>query len=235
MAIRAHQGKNSFVARSASTDSKNVPSEVPEMAAEIHAYWFGDGKMNFDLWFGGGPEVDAIVTTRFEALVQSALDGELEEWEATPNGALAKIILLDQFPRNVFRNTPKAFAGDAQAAALSHRLIEKGWIEDFTVFEKQFAVATPLMHSEELEDHEIGQKLTNKWLEEATKAEDSGAINTWETVSTFFGAHTAVIRRFGRYPSRNVALGRANTPEEEKYINEEMNSDWELSQAKIQS
>jgi uncharacterized protein (DUF924 family) len=166
-------------------------------------FWFRE--LSPDQWFRGSAELDAMIRTRFGALVEQAQKGALDSWANTPRGTLALIILLDQFSRNIFRGQRQAFASDGKAAALSQRAIAEGQDKLLTLAERQF-LYMPLMHAED----PAVQKLSLEKFTELKKEMDG--------VLEFAQAHADIIERFGRFPGRNKALGRASTPEEEAFL-----------------
>jgi uncharacterized protein (DUF924 family) len=156
-------------------------------------------------WYAADAALDKRCAGEFAELIADAQAGRLTRWEATPRGALALLILLDQMPRNAFRGTANAYAGDRRARAVAKTAIANG--HDLKVPEpvRQFFYL-PLMHSESLADQERCVRLV------FTRLPDSGADNRHHAV-----LHREVIRRFGRFPSRNAALGRADTEDERAY------------------
>ena len=159
-----------------------------------------------DKWFGSDPALDAEIRARFEALWRSGHAGELDEWENEPNGALALIILFDQFPRNMFRGRAEAFASDARAREIAKRAIaQKRDLEAPASI--RFFFYLPLEHSEHLPDQEACVRLTKERLGEEHFA------------YPYALSHKAVIERFGRFPARNKALGRPSTEQEQEFLN----------------
>ncbi|MBC8129842.1 MAG: DUF924 domain-containing protein [Rhizobiaceae bacterium] len=153
-------------------------------------------------WFEKDEAFDEEVKRRFEDIYERAAGGELDEWIEEPTGALALVILLDQFPRNMFRGDAKTFSTDARALAIARIALERG--DAHTVGEdiNQF-LAMPLMHSENLAD----QVACVEWM---------GEIGP-ENVS-FAEEHRDIVRRFGRFPHRNAVLGRETTAEERAFL-----------------
>jgi uncharacterized protein (DUF924 family) len=145
--------------------------------------------------------LDETIRTRFGTTLEAAARCELFAWRATPEGRLAEIIVLDQFSRNVYRNTPRAFAQDA----LAQELMASGQDRSLTVAQRSFAYM-PYMHSESALIHE----------QAVTLFSHPGQENNLR----FEHAHKAIIDRFGRYPHRNAALGRSSTAEELAFLNE---------------
>jgi len=182
-------------------------------AADILAFWFGHpdapgyGQARSE-WFRKDSAFDTEIRTRFLASVEAALAGQLDDWAATPPGLLALLILLDQFPRNLFRGEARAFAGDAKALSLAKAALDKGWDKDLLSVEKLF-VYLPFEHSEALADQE--QSLALFAALAAGAPGNDGFLD-------YARRHHEVIARFGRFPHRNAALGRPSTPEEIDYL-----------------
>lgn len=181
-------------------------------AQDILDFWFAPpttpefGKTRA-VWFKKDPDFDAALREQFLKDVEAALAGQLEAWAETPLGLLALVILLDQFPRNLFRGHAKSFAGDARALALAHKAVNEGWDAEYLPVQRWF-LYLPFEHSEQLADQELSLKLFKR-LE--TYPECSGAFE-WAD------KHYRVVARFGRYPHRNLLLGRESTPEELEFL-----------------
>lgn len=157
-------------------------------------------------WYVASDALDATITRRFAGLWQQAMDGALSLWLTHPNGALAYIVLTDQFPRNMFRGTGQAFASDVLALAAAKAAIAQGW--DLRVDEPaRHFFYMPLMHSENLVDQERCVRLVMTRL---PKSDPSGLRHA--------RAHREVIRRFGRFPYRNDALARITQKSEAEYL-----------------
>jgi uncharacterized protein (DUF924 family) len=157
-------------------------------------------------WFAGGEALDAAIRARFEAPWRAARGGALTEWKATPEGRFAYILLTDQFPRNMFRDHADAFATDALALDAARMGIHHRWDLRFPEPERQFFYL-PLMHSEVLHDQDRCVRMI------LTRMPETGA-----EILVHARAHRAVIRRFGRFPTRNAALGRETTPAEAEWL-----------------
>jgi uncharacterized protein (DUF924 family) len=161
-------------------------------------------------WFRKDAAFDAAIRGRFGALVDQALTGGLREWEADAAGSLARILLLDQFPRNLFRDSARAFAGDAQALELAQRLVAGGRDKNLPPIRRCF-VFLPFEHSESLLDQERAVALFAGLRREAQTA-------AFESTYDYAVRHRDIIERFGRFPHRNAALGRASTPAETEFL-----------------
>jgi len=201
---------------------------------QVHAFWFdGDAeKGQMKKWFFGGEDFDAKIREQFSHTVEAALQGDLgAEWESDLQSKVSKILLLDQFPRNLFRGTAKAFSGDQEAVRLSHTIIEKGLVKQLSTFERCFAIIIPLEHSENITDHELAAKLVSEWIQECTVAKPEKLTDIYP-IANYLEDHSKVIRQFGRYPSRNEALGRESTAEEIHYLANDV-PDWAASQKKV--
>lgn len=170
---------------------------------EVLDYWFGE--VDEDGWFAGGAELDATVRERFLDLWQAARDGGLEHWAEGTVGTLAYLILCDQMSRNMHRGTAEAFATDAQARAAARRAIEAGWDMGAPEPERMFFYL-PFEHSEDAAD----QALSVKLMTERLPMDPEMALHA--------RAHQDIIAEFGRFPNRNAALGRENSPEEEAFL-----------------
>lgn len=154
-------------------------------------------------WYAVSEEIDRRCADEFGGLVEDALAGRLARWQATPRGALALLILLDQLPRNVHRGRAGAYGGDGRARAVAKAAIARGLDLQVSPPERQFFYL-PLMHSESLADQDRCVRLF------LTRQPDPDNLH-------HAAAHREVIRRFGRFPSRNAALGRADTQAEIAY------------------
>ena len=169
-------------------------------AAEIVAFWREAGA---DKWFEKIPEFDAEIRRRFLSTYEAAAAGKLAGWEQTAAGALALLILLDQFPRNMFRGAPRAFATDELARAVTAGAIVRGFDAQVPAELRGFFYV-PFEHSEDIADQERGIALYEA-------AGDADGLK-WAEL------HADIIRRFGRFPHRNAALGRTTTPEEQAFL-----------------
>jgi len=173
------------------------------LAPEVLRFWFG-GDAEYGVahkrWFQKDPAFDAEVRRRFLPLhAELAANGE---WLGLPHECLARIIVLDQFPRNMFRGTPQAFATDGLALAAARHALAAGYERDWLRVEKIFAYL-PFEHSEALADQERACELMHPLGEEQYD---------------YALRHKAIIERFGRFPHRNAILGRASTPEEVEFL-----------------
>ncbi|MBD3728933.1 MAG: DUF924 domain-containing protein [Sphingomonadales bacterium] len=156
-------------------------------------------------WFNGGDAVDRMVRERFAPQVAQALAGELDDWASDPRGRLALIVLIDQFTRNIYRDDPRAFSGDAKAQQLVLDGLEQGMDAALALSERQFFYL-PLMHAE---DMELQAKSIACFERLAADAAD---------ILDFARGHRNVVARYGRFPMRNAALGRSNSEAEARYI-----------------
>ena len=170
--------------------------------AGILAFWRDAGPKR---WYTPDDAFDADVRRRFFGLWQRAAAGELSSWETSDDGALALVIVLDQFPRNMFRGDARTYASDALARAVAHRAIEHGVDARIDPSLREF-LYLPFNHSEHLSDQ--------LRCIELTRAAGNAENLKWAE------HHAAIIRRFGRFPHRNRLLGRATTPEEQAFLDE---------------
>ena len=168
---------------------------------EIHDFWFiGAGP---DKWWQKDAAFDEVIQERFGTLVVEAAAGHLDSWAGTFKGALALILLLDQFPRNIFRGTSRAFASGEKAKNLTLLALENDYLDDMSEDECCFFIL-PLEHSEDLRDQQLCVSLFE-------------ALGN-ESYLKYAIAHKEVIEKFGRFPHRNAILGRKDTPEEKEYL-----------------
>ena len=169
-------------------------------AARVLEFWFVEhGRAQ---WFGGGPEFDAKLAAEFAETHLAVAAGEAWRWRETPEGRLAEIIVLDQFSRQLHRGEAKAFASDNMALALAQEAVAGGHDQALDQQKRMF-LYMPYMHSESLVVHEESVRLfTSLGIEETLNYEL---------------AHVDVLKRFGRYPRRNAALGRTSTSVEAEY------------------
>lgn len=161
-------------------------------------------------WFVKDAAFDAQIRERFLALHARADAGGLAAWEGAPESLLALIIVFDQFPRNMFRDTPRAFASDARALAAARRMVERGWDTRLPALQRGF-VYLPFEHCEDLAAQEEALRLFGKLA-----AEEPASAESLEWARK----HHEVVQRFGRFPHRNAILGRASTPQEEEFLRE---------------
>ncbi len=188
---------------------------TPAEAQAVLDFWFlpaghlQHGRYRTE-WFRKDDAFDAQIHQHFGALVESALGGGLSAWAATAEGTLAHILLLDQFTRNLFRDTSRAFAGDAAALALAEQLVSSGRDKNLPPLQRWF-VFMPFEHSETLLDQERSVALFAGLRREAQAEAFDGAYD-------YALRHRAVIERFGRFPQRNAILGRVSTAEESEAL-----------------
>ena len=169
---------------------------------DIIGFWRNAGP---EKWFKKLPAFDEAVRLKFEPTHMRASRGEYDAWAAAPEGALALLILLDQFPRNLYRGSAHAFATDPKARAIARAAIEAGLDRQIEPPMRNFFYL-PFEHSEDIADQDYGLALVT----EAGVPDDL----KWITI------HRDIIVRFGRFPHRNAALGRVTTPEEQEFLDE---------------
>lgn len=176
---------------------------------DVLDFWFSE--TDPDNWFERSDAFDAELRARFGAAVASARDGGLADWHDTPRGCLALIILIDQFSRNIYRDSPEAWSADPVALSCMNRAIDRNDDATLNHDERKF-LYMPLMHSEALADQERCVALFRDLADEG--AEDG------ELALAFAIRHHEIIERFGRFPHRNQILGRDSTPEEIAFLEE---------------
>jgi len=180
---------------------------------EVLEFWFGtpetaDLEATRERWFRKDPIFDREIAQRFGNLMEQALRSELHDWAWQPGPALARILLLDQFTRNAFRDTPRAFAGDALALAAAREMVRSGQDLQLQPLRRVFAYL-PFEHAEDLQAQEEALRLFGRLADEAP------ALSGY---TDYARRHHEIIRRFGRFPHRNALLGRASTPEEAEFL-----------------
>ncbi|HXW26693.1 MAG TPA: DUF924 family protein [Xanthobacteraceae bacterium] len=168
--------------------------------ADVLGFWREAGP---DKWFEQDDAFDAAIRDRFLATYEAAAGGRLAAWEGDAEGALALVIVLDQFPRNMFRGNARSFTADPLARAVADRAIARGFDKLYVPPEQRFFYL-PFMHAENLEDQERCIALCR------AAADDEGL--------KYAELHADIIRRFGRFPHRNKILGRTTTPEEQAFL-----------------
>lgn len=170
-------------------------------AQDVLDFWFDEANRPF--WFAKSDEFDHNIRSRFFDVWQKAAAGELSDWRETLDGRLAEIIVLDQFSRNLFRNSPTAFAQDLAAVCLTQEAVRQTGFAQMPA-EKRHFMLMPLMHSESRTVHEQAIPLFER--------------HTGASALDFELKHKVIIDRFGRYPHRNAVLGRESTEEETEFL-----------------
>lgn len=191
-----------------------------EQAQQIHDYWFGPVEdwlqvihNNSQRWFEKGQELDVEIRNRFASDLNSARAGELDGWQDSSIGIMALVLLLDQFPRHVFRGHAAAFACDGQALEICLRGIEQGIDVTLSPVQQSFYYL-PMEHAEDISMHDRCVEIMQQRSREASQAFQAYMANTLE----YARQHRKIIQRFGRYPHRNEVLGRTSTQEELDYL-----------------
>lgn len=179
-------------------------------AQEILSFWFGDGRergQSRPQWFKKDAAFDEEIRTRFLAIYERAVAGEFESWKLQANACLALIVVLDQFPRNMFRGTRRAFEADPMARRAARYALAKEYDRTLRPVERMF-IYLPLEHSEHLPDQELCLRL----MKELAGFRETRDLHLWAE------KHLVIIRRFGRFPHRNEALERKSTAEEIEFL-----------------
>lgn len=174
---------------------------MPEKFSEILAFWFEE--IDSKQWWMADPDFDHLVRRRFLGVLEQAVQGELYVWRGSAQGRLAEIIVLDQFSRNIHRNTPRAFANDPMALALAQEAVAAGSLSQLSQPERSFLLM-PYMHSESHAIHIQAEALFREFA-------PPGSYD-------YELRHKAIIDRFGRYPHRNRVLGRVSSEEEREFL-----------------
>lgn len=190
------------------------------VAKSVYEYWFGSEELTpaaiearSRLWWQGSADIDYDIERRFGKLVEVASKGNFKNWLNHPASAVALILLNDQFPRNLYRGSGKAFAQDHLALSYAKELVQTTEYSGLHPLEKTFALM-PFEHSEILQDQEF-------CVEQFALLVDSVDPQWQESMKSFYQyalEHRDIVRQFGRFPHRNKVLGRQATPEETEYL-----------------
>jgi uncharacterized protein (DUF924 family) len=194
-----------------------------ERIEAVLRYWFADADVSpltlaamrgrIGHWFAESREIDEHVRAHFMPELEAAAEGRLDAWAETPRGRLALVVVCDQFPRNAYRGSPKAFALDARALALTEQGIAAGVDREFNAAHR-VAFYLPIMHAEDVEQQRRSLDLYRRIREESS-AELEPVLSL---VGEAAQRHARIVERFGRYPHRNAVLGRETTPEEAEFM-----------------
>lgn len=168
---------------------------------EIIDFWFSNDVSA--LWFKSTDEFDAQLKDQFESLWQQAANGDLDNWKTTAEGALALVIILDQFPLNMFRGDAKRYSTEAKSREIAQYAIDNK-LDDSLINKQLSFLYLPFMHSEDLNDQQTSIELFEK----------AGLTDN----AKYARHHYGVVERFGRFPHRNIELGRKSTEEEIEYL-----------------
>ncbi|CAN8061817.1 unnamed protein product [Agarophyton chilense] len=218
-----------------STDSRGTERSEKEIIANVLKYWFGDDtfppyenyKNQVDLWYGSSEQIDADIRQRFGRETDDAISGKLDHFIGNTNrdykSNLALVVMLDQFPRNIYRGSEKAFAGDAKArAVVQHLLDTQEWdgLKNHFSPVARMSFLLPLMHQESLDGQVKCVELIQSMIEECKSAgkQAEETVELLQKSLQFAQLHREIIEQFGRFPYRNKALSRPSTPEEERYL-----------------
>jgi uncharacterized protein (DUF924 family) len=190
-----------------------MSATMPASPEAVLDFWFGPSddpghRLPRPAWFRKDPAFDQQVRERFGPTIEAALAGRLEDWAVDPLSALARVIVLDQFTRNAFRDTARAFAGDAQALSAARAMVDSGQDRGLGGVQRQF-VYMPFEHAEDPAAQEQALHLF------ARLGQDEPAL---ADLLRWAQAHHDIVARFGRFPHRNALLGRASTAEEEAFL-----------------
>ena len=184
-----------------------------ERAKVILDFWFVESTM--EDWFKKDKKYDQKINKLFLEDLRKAINNEYDEWQDTAEECVALVILLDQFSRNLFRDSPRAFEQDYKTRLIVNEAIDRGYLEELELKKIHFLLM-PLIHSEDISDHIFGHKLIDTYLQ---------SFEHFKKIKKAWDDHTIPIKKFGRYPHRNNVLQRKSTPEEEEFL-KEPNSSW---------
>lgn len=173
---------------------------------DVLSFWFEESTPS--QWFQVSDVYDSMIRDRFLGLYRMAVSGVCDEWVREVDGCLALVLVFDQFPRNMYRDMPEAFASDERARRVACKVVDLGFDHLVSIQKRRFFYL-PFEHSENLEDQKFSLSLFEKMREDEPLAYDYAL------------RHYKIIERFGRFPHRNVILGRENTPEEAAFLAEQ--------------
>ena len=168
---------------------------------EVLAFWFDE--ISREQWFKKDENFDAMLSNRAGVIVRKALNGQIDSWAETANGATALVVVLDQFTRNIFRDTPQAFSGDEMALVISLKSVNSNWFSELPNMHKHFLLM-PMMHSEDILIQEKSLPLFE--------------MHTNELTHEYAVKHRDIVAKFDRFPHRNAILGRPTTQEEYEFL-----------------
>ena len=193
---------------------------VVESPGDIHAFWFADAlgdperaQARMRWWFGSDAGTDRLIAQRYTPALDATARGALSSWEGEPRSCLALVIVLDQFPRNIHRAQPAAFAYDARALEVTRRGLAAGHLQALATIEQAFFLM-PFQHCEDLACQRESVVRFERMVEAASPAWREVA----QGVLDYARLHLEIVERYGRFPHRNAILGRASTAQEIDYL-----------------
>ena len=184
-----------------------------ERAKTILDFWFV--KSNMEDWFKKNDKYDQKIKTLFLEDLKKAINNKYDDWQDTADESVALVILLDQFSRNIFRESSEAFSQDYKTRLIVNEAVDRGYLEELNQNKIHFLLM-PLIHSEDISDHIFGHKLIDTYLK---------SFEYFDKVKKAWNYHSIPIKKFGRYPHRNNILKRQSTPEEIVFL-KQPNSSW---------
>jgi uncharacterized protein (DUF924 family) len=189
---------------------------------DVLDFWFGEvnelgcsSPAHRRRWWRKSDAFDEAIGSQFLGDYEAIVAGDRDAWRNTPRGALATLIVLDQFSRNMFRATPSMFAADELAREVCHEGLDADFDAELA-FDERLFFYLPLAHSEDMTDHHRSMECLNRLVDSCAESLEGDAKNYLE----FAERHKAIVERFGRYPHRNETLSRASTPEEIEFLEE---------------
>ena len=183
-------------------------SHMNERAKAILDFWFIQSSM--EDWFKKDDKYDEKIKKLFLEDLKKATNNEYDEWQDTAKECVALVILLDQFSRNLYRDSSAAFAQDYKTRLIVNEAVDRGYLEELEQNKIHFLLM-PLIHSEDISDHIFGHKLIDTYLK---------SFEHYDKIKKAWNDHTIPIKKFGRYPHRNKILKRKSTSEEEAFLNQ---------------
>lgn len=182
--------------------------------AEVFKFWFGDGtKPQMQLWFTKNDGTDKQIRDKFGPILEKFDMIDFESWKSTPEGHLSLVVLLDQFPRNAYRGTPKSFEYDNDALEVAREALDKG-LHDLLPPHQAMFLLLPFEHSEDITDQRESVRLFEDQHTRLASIDKKMADETLD----YAKRHMKIIEKFGRFPHRNIILGRESTREELEFL-----------------
>ena len=191
----------------------NMSNSNMGTARDVLEFWFSE--QSRPLWFEKNLDFDAEIRARFAATLDRAAAGSLDNWRNDADSCLALVIVLDQFSRNLYRGSPRAFAADPKGRAVADLAIGRSYDQRLPLDRRKFFYL-PFEHSEELADQRRSMQLFQRWAD----AHDGAARAEAQRQMMFVQRHAEIIERFGRFPHRNECLGRESTLREIEFLRE---------------
>lgn len=213
---------------------------MPEITIEeIIGFWFegiddqrqiNKNASPYNKWFKEDPSLDRVIKEKYEGDLKRAGRGEFREWENSAKGRLALVLLFDQFPRNMYRHKREGYAYDHLARNLALRSVEDGQDRELQLIERHF-LYIPFMHSEDIKCQDLSVKYYGQLIEDCRKINPLNVFY-YESAYGYAQGHHNMIKQYGRFPYRNIALNRESTPDEKTFLESNSSFRWNAKEKK---